>query len=224
MPTQAGPKSLIVAVCDQQWTAIQPGIRMKTLWADAATNRRAVITRFEPGARIALHRHVGDEFIYVIEGAVSDESGTVPTGDMSFRPNGCVHSVTSTNGMTVFALLTGGIEPAKIGDSGPRAQNFTLNEIAWTDFRPGIRHKQVWEDPSTGRRAVLSRFEPGASLATHRHVGDELVFVIEGAVSDESGAVTAGNFSYRPNGCVHSVTSKNGATSVSIISGHSEPV
>jgi anti-sigma factor ChrR (cupin superfamily) len=224
MPTQAGPKSLIVAVCDQEWKAMQPGIRMKTLWTDTATNRRAVLVRIEPGAGIALHRHVGEEFIYVIEGAVSDESGTVTAGDMSFRPNGCIHSVTSTNGMTVFALITGGIEPAKTAHGAPRAQNFILNEMAWSDFRPGIRQKRVWEDPPTSRRAVLSRFEPGAMLATHRHVGDELVFVIEGAISDESGAVTAGNFSYRPDGCVHSVTSKNGATAVAIISGHVEPV
>ena len=37
------------------------------------------------------------------------------------------------------------------------------------------------------RRALLARFEPGAVLARHRHVGDELIFMVEGANADESG-------------------------------------
>ena len=79
---------------------------------DAKTigKRRAVLVRFDAGAKLPLHRHVGDELIFVIEGSNADESGEVMTGDMNFRPNGCVHSVTTRNGATVLALVTGGVE------------------------------------------------------------------------------------------------------------------
>jgi quercetin dioxygenase-like cupin family protein len=75
------------------------------------------------------------------------------------------------------------------------------------EYQPGISFKILWQDPATKRRTQMARFAPGAQLPLHRHVGDELIHVIEGAVSDESGMVTAGNVGYRPDGCVHTVTS-----------------
>ena len=74
--------------------------------------RRALLARFEPGATLPRHRHVGDELIFVVEGANADESGVVPTGNMNYRPNGCVHTVTTTNGATVLAVVWGRTEPA----------------------------------------------------------------------------------------------------------------
>src|SRR5262245_10198083 len=96
--------------------------------------------------------------------------------------------------------------------TGPRSQIIAVSDLGWQEFQPGITFKILWQDPVTKRRAQMTRFAPGAQLPLHRHVGDELIFVIEGAASDESGTVTAGNVGYRPNGCVHTVTSKNGAT------------
>ena len=61
-------------------------------------------------------------------------------------------------------------------------------------------------------------------LPRHRHVGDELIFIIEGANADESGPVTIGNMNYRLNGCVHTVTTKNGATVLAVVWGRTEPV
>ena len=42
--------------------------------------------------------------------------------------------------------------------------------------------------------------------------------------ADESGVVTTGNMNYRPNGCVHSVTTQNGATVLAVVWGRTEPV
>ena len=33
-------------------------------------------------------------------------------GNVGYRPNGCVHTVSSKNGATLLAILTGGVEPA----------------------------------------------------------------------------------------------------------------
>jgi anti-sigma factor ChrR (cupin superfamily) len=166
-----------------------------------------------------MHRHAGDEFLYVIEGAISDESGTTSAGSVGYRPNGCVHTVTSKTGATVFAIIGGGIEPAtSIGDA-PRSQTIVLSDLAWADAMPGVRQKPIWHDKETKRRAVLVRFEAGAKLPSHRHVGDELIFVIEGSNADESGEVMTGDMNFRPNGCVHTVTTRNGATVLALVTG-----
>jgi anti-sigma factor ChrR (cupin superfamily) len=219
-----GPWSQIIAVDDVAWQEFQPGISFKVVWQDPPTKRRAQMTRFAPGAQLPLHRHVGDELIFVIEGAVSDESGTVTAGNVGYRPNGCVHTVTSTNGATVLAVLTGHIEPAAARERAPASAIVTLSDLPWIDARPGVRQKRIWEDKATERRALLARFEPGAALPLHRHVGDELIFLVEGANADESGIVATGNMNYRPNGCVHAVTTQHGATVLAVVWGHTEPV
>ena len=224
MSVTKSPLSEIISISDLPWQERQPGVRMKSLWEDPATKRRAVLSRIEPDAKLPLHRHVGDELIFVVEGALSDEFGTVTTGSMGYRPDGCVHTISTKHGATVLAIITGGVEPIAQRVSGPPSRIFTLSELPWVETRPGVRQKKIWEDPAgEGRRAILARFEPGATLARHRHVGDELIFVVEGANADESGPVTTGNMNHRPNGCVHTVTTKNGATVLAVVWGRTEP-
>jgi anti-sigma factor ChrR (cupin superfamily) len=220
------PRSQIIAVTDIEWKRHETlqGIRQKALWSDPATQRRAVLSRFEPGASLPMHRHTGDEILYVIEGAIADEAGTVSAGNMGYRPNGCVHNVSSKNGATVLAVLTGGVEPARELGSGPRSQIFAVSEVPWRDALPGVRQKLVWEDKAANRRAVLALFEPGAKLPRHRHTGEELLYVVEGSHADETGEVATGNMSIRPNGCTHSVNSRNGAISLAFLWGGIEMV
>ncbi len=224
MTTTKTPLSEIITLSDLPWQERQPGVRMKTIWEHPETKRRALMTRIEPDAKLPFHRHVGDELVFVIEGAITDEFGTVTAGNMGYRPHGCVHTVSARHGATVLAILTGGIEPATERGSAPPSQIFTVSDLPWVETRPGVRQKKIWDDPVNQRRAILARFEPGATLARHRHVGDELIFLIEGANADESGPVTTGNMNYRPNGCVHTVTTKNGATVLAIVWGHTEPL
>src|SRR5215831_14927928 len=165
-----GPRSQIIAVSDLGWQEFQPGITFKILWQDPVTKRRAQMTRFAPGAQLPLHRHVGDELIFVIEGAASDESGTVTAGNVGYRPDGCVHTVSSKNGATVLAVLTGGVEPATARGGAPASQIITVSDLPWIETRPGVRQKKIWEDTVNPRRALLARFEAGAVLAKHRHV------------------------------------------------------
>ena len=75
-------KSQIIEVAEIAWESMMPNIKAKMLWTDTATKRRAQLIRFEPGASLPLHRHVGDELLYMIEGSISDESGTVSAGSV----------------------------------------------------------------------------------------------------------------------------------------------
>ena len=213
------PRSQLINVTDVQWKQALPGVRQKALWSEPATKRRAVLTRFEPGAQLPMHRHNGDEILYVIEGSIADESGTVTAGNLGYRPNGCAHSVTSKNGATVLAVITGGVEPANEVGGAPPSQIIALSELPWHGMMAGVRQKRIWEDKAAGRSAVLARFEPGAQIPRHRHAGEELLYVIEGSHADDTGEVTTGNMSLRPTGCEHEVNSRNGAITLAFLWG-----
>src|SRR6266851_6485743 len=101
------PMSRIISVSDLPWEERQPGVKRKLLWADPATQRRAIMNRIEPSAQFPRHRHVGDELVFVIEGALSDEFGTITAGNLGYRPHGCVHTISTKNGVTLLAILTG---------------------------------------------------------------------------------------------------------------------
>jgi len=211
--------SILINVTELEWTPVMDGVKAKNVWSDPATKRRVALTRFEPGATLPMHRHVGDEMLFVLEGAIADEASTVVAGNMGYRPNGCIHSVTSKNGATVLALITGGVEPVKALSDAPRSQLFVLSDLSWVEALPGVRQKRVWHDSQTNRHVSLARFEPGATLPKHRHAGDEIIFMLEGSNADEFAEVPAGMVSYRPNGCLHSVRSRNGATALAFVSG-----
>src|SRR5438034_9268292 len=138
--TTTSPRSQIISISDLGWQEFRPGVSFKILWEDKATKRRAQMTRFAPGAQLPLHRHVGDELIFVIEGALSDESGTVTSGNVGYRPDGCVHTVTTKNGATVLAVLTGHTEPAGERRRAARPQPHPLSQPPRLETRPGGRH------------------------------------------------------------------------------------
>ncbi|MFN0025968.1 MAG: cupin domain-containing protein [Acidimicrobiales bacterium] len=100
-----------------------------------------------------------------------------------------------------------------------RSQIIDIGGADWDELLPGVSAKRLWSDAATNRICMLTRFSPGATLPRHAHNGDELVFVIEGVVADEFGAVTAGNVGYRPNGCAHTVRSDKGATALAVVTG-----
>jgi anti-sigma factor ChrR (cupin superfamily) len=220
---ESSPPSRTIVPADLEWRLGRFGLWTKDLWSDPATQRKAVLSRFWSNGQLPMHRHVGDELLYVIEGAIFDETGAIYAGDVGYRPRGCVHTGDSRNGATVLGLFTGGLEGAdQIGDS-PQTQIFHLSDMPWKEGIPGVRVKRIWHDDATRRFVLLSRFEPGATIARHRHTGDELIFVLEGSTADDYGEVTAGNLNFRPEGCVHTVTSRNGATVLSFVRGGAEP-
>lgn len=103
------PASAYVAAAERPWVERRAGVHWKTLFEDG--DRRTVLVRYAPGAMIPRHRHLGEEQIFVLEGSVSDETGTCAAGDYARRPPGCVHTVRSAGGALVLAVMSGGTEP-----------------------------------------------------------------------------------------------------------------
>lgn len=103
------PTSVYVDPSDCTWVERRPGVFWKILWEEG--DRRAVLMRYQPGATIPRHRHLGDEQIWVLEGSVTDDTGTCVKGNYARRPPGCVHTVQSRDGALVLAIMSGGTEP-----------------------------------------------------------------------------------------------------------------
>jgi anti-sigma factor ChrR (cupin superfamily) len=106
----------------------------------------------------------------------------------------------------------------------PLSYFVNVDRLPWVERRPGVFWKVLWEDPDGRHKAILVRYDPGATIPRHRHVGDEQIFVLEGSVADDTGVCTAGNYARRPPGCVHAVASTTGALVLAITSGPTEPV
>jgi anti-sigma factor ChrR (cupin superfamily) len=98
----------------------------------------------------------------------------------------------------------------------------TVAARPWQERRPGVHWKILWEEGE--RKAILMRYEPGATIPRHRHLADEQIFVLHGSVSDDFGTCTEGNYARRPPGCVHTVTSREGALVLAITTGGTEPI
>ncbi|MGH7324982.1 MAG: cupin domain-containing protein [Candidatus Rokuibacteriota bacterium] len=105
----ASPVTLYVNAADRPWMERRPGVQWKVLWEEG--NHRAVLMRYAPGATIPRHRHLGEEQIFVLEGSVTDDTGTCTSGNYARRPPGCIHTVTSRDGALVLAIMSGGTEP-----------------------------------------------------------------------------------------------------------------
>jgi anti-sigma factor ChrR (cupin superfamily) len=216
---------MVIDVAATPWQRLLDGVQAKTLWVDEATNRRALIVQFSPGAALARHVHDGDEVLFVLDGAVSDDHGTVEAGNAGYRPPGCTHTVRSAAGGTSLALISGGINPVQDEvTGGPPSQVIAVADRAEVEVRPGIFQRLLWEDRASNRQAMLVRYGPGATIPRHRHDGDELIYVLEGTVDDDHGSVTAGNVGFRPDGCVHQVSAPGGARVFALVRGGIDPV
>lgn len=216
--------SQVVDVDALPWKPVATDVQGRFLWADETTGRRALLIRFAAGAALDRHVHDGDEIMYVLEGAVGDDHGTVETGQAGYRPPGCVHTVRSAAGATAVAFVTGGVSPVDADRSGgPPSLVIDVAAVAEQEVRPGVFQRPLWNDEAGGRRAMLVRYAPGATIARHRHVGDEFIYVLSGTVEDDFGIVSAGNVGFRPDGCTHTVTSPQGGTALAVLRGGVEP-
>jgi anti-sigma factor ChrR (cupin superfamily) len=74
------------------WDEPMPGIRMTTLFEDPARQLRKVLVWAKPGARYPSHRHLGDEEILVLQGALGDSRGVYRAGDICRSRTGSVHA------------------------------------------------------------------------------------------------------------------------------------
>ncbi len=96
---------------------------------------------------------------------------------------------------------------------GPLAARYvTTEELPWRPTRwEGIRMKVLMEDKEKGLLTALMEWDPGTRLPLHEHVRIEQTYVLRGALADDEGVATAGNFVWRPEGSQHVASAPEGA-------------
>jgi anti-sigma factor ChrR (cupin superfamily) len=88
---------------DGDWKPFRPGVTAHWLYDEGKGGAACVLLRYEAGARVALHEHLGYEHMLVLEGDQFDEAGSYPAGSFVIHPPGTRHSPGSVGGC--IALL-----------------------------------------------------------------------------------------------------------------------
>jgi anti-sigma factor ChrR (cupin superfamily) len=78
------------------------------------------------------------------------------------------------------------------------------NEGEWLESgAPGITLKLLFHDVKNARYTVLAKLIPGAIYPTHRHVGEEQCFVIQGDLQFGELSLNTGDYIVTPDATVH---------------------
>lgn len=98
--------SRLVNVEELAWSPTPfPGIYVKTLLKDEATDMLTCLFKWEPGAALPLHEHVELEQTFVLQGSLVDEDGEVTSGNYVWRPAGSKHVAVAPNGALVLCFF-----------------------------------------------------------------------------------------------------------------------
>lgn len=111
-PPQAGPTSLsfpgllqLAAYCEKlQWQTFRQGVQICRLQGDPAQAPAAALLRYEAGAIVPRHTHLGWEYILVLSGSQQDDNGEYEAGTLKVNAPGSSHDVSSANGCVVLAI------------------------------------------------------------------------------------------------------------------------
>ena len=90
------------------------------------------------------------------------------------------------------------------------------DDLAWEPFRPGVDIYRLYPPEPDGAAAALLRYQPGATVPYHRHIGFEHILVLSGSQTDDNGTYTAGTLVVNPPGTRHTVSSPEGCIVLAI--------
>jgi anti-sigma factor ChrR (cupin superfamily) len=93
-----------VLAATRRWEPFRAGIDISRLYGDGETGAAAAFLRYQPGASVALHRHVGYEHILVLAGSQTDHNGVYRAGSLVINPPGSQHRVVSEDGCLVLVI------------------------------------------------------------------------------------------------------------------------
>jgi anti-sigma factor ChrR (cupin superfamily) len=89
---------------DLSWEPFRAGIRAHWLYRTGDGGPEAALLRYEPGATVPLHEHVGWEHILVLSGSQADHAGHYAEGALLISPPGTRHAIVSAEGCVVLAV------------------------------------------------------------------------------------------------------------------------
>lgn len=165
--------------------------------------RATSVVHYAAGARFDSHRHDLGEEILVLDGTLSDESGSYGPGTYIKNPPGSAHAPFSEHGCTLFV---------KLRYLDPQDQSrvvVSTREAPWRQgMVAGLTVLPLWEWGTC--HTAMVRWAPGTYFNPHRHYGGEEIFVVDGVFSDEHGNYPQGNWIRSPHLSQHQPFSREG--------------
>jgi anti-sigma factor ChrR (cupin superfamily) len=86
-----------------EWQVLREGIEVQYLHS-VPGDPIAALLRYQPGAKVPLHRHPGLEFIHVLSGSQRDAHGVYNAGCFKVNLPGTAHDLISDNGCVVLII------------------------------------------------------------------------------------------------------------------------
>ena len=86
------------------WQGFREGVDMLPLHGDTAQGCSCALLRYQPGAHIPRHLHVGMEFLLILRGSQRDERGHYHAGTFLINPATSSHEIFSEEGCVVLAV------------------------------------------------------------------------------------------------------------------------
>ena len=88
--------------------------------------------------------------------------------------------------------------------------DFNDPQLPWQDFRDGVQLIMLYGDAAQGCSSALLRYQPGAQIPEHMHVGMEFLLILRGSQADERGHYGVGTFLINPTESSHKILSEEG--------------
>lgn len=104
---KTGDANVLVSVLasDGEWQQLQNGVSFKRLYVDKTTGIATSLVRMQPGAALPIHRHLGVEQVFVIQGDCNIAGHQLGPGDYHRAEAGTTHETTCTVDGTLFLLI-----------------------------------------------------------------------------------------------------------------------
>jgi anti-sigma factor ChrR (cupin superfamily) len=169
------------------------------------------IVRYQAGARFPSHVHEFGEEILVLDGVLSDETGSYPAGSYIMNPPGSSHAPFSEEGCTLFVKLR------HLGSEQIEREIVDTYSAPWLQgMVPGLTVMPLMRQ---GMGSTLVRWAPQTYFNPHKHYGGEEIFVVAGVFEDEHGRYPTGSWIRSPHLSMHKPFSKEGCT-IFVKTGH----
>lgn len=98
-------RPVVVRSDEGKWHEMYAGVLFKQLFVDAQRKTVTSLLKLEPGAFVPMHRHLGLEECYVLEGDISANNETLTAGDYTCATEGSIHHPLSTTNGALLLIV-----------------------------------------------------------------------------------------------------------------------
>jgi anti-sigma factor ChrR (cupin superfamily) len=105
MKVETSGSFLSIRASEGTWQEVVEGVLLKSLFVDPDSGLATSLVRMLPGASLPVHKHIGVEQFFVLEGDCNVAGQKLGPGDYHRAEKGSIHESTHTENGTLFLLI-----------------------------------------------------------------------------------------------------------------------